>query len=178
MLGESDEGGSKDPLSPVLPGPGIGGLAGAPLHPLALGNVATLRRMLDADSATAPVVLLGIGGVADADGFRRMRAVGAVAVGVGTRSGVGGCGFWGDCGGFGGEVGLIMLVILRGWKLDDGGLLGGRCVRGKSSWNYLRSICCEDWCIGNTWLVVLIYLGSCPALLDLTQKDGQEIYVI
>ncbi|KAH8162284.1 hypothetical protein CIB48_g5970 [Xylaria polymorpha] len=89
LLGESDEGGSKDPLSPVLPGPGIGGLAGAPLHPLALGNVATLRRMLDADSATAPVVLLGIGGVADADGFRRMRAVGAVAVGVGTRSGVG-----------------------------------------------------------------------------------------
>ncbi|KAI0446244.1 FMN-linked oxidoreductase [Xylaria telfairii] len=87
LLGGTDEGVSKAPTSPVLPGPGIGGLAGAPLHPLALGNVATLRRLLDADSATRHVVLLGIGGVADADGFRRMRAVGAAAVGVGTALG-------------------------------------------------------------------------------------------
>ncbi|KAI1502649.1 dihydroorotate dehydrogenase [Biscogniauxia marginata] len=71
---------------------GIGGLAGAPLHPLALGNVATLRRMLDAREATRHVALVGVGGVGDAAGYRRMRSVGAAAVGVGTalgRRGVG-----------------------------------------------------------------------------------------
>ncbi|KAI0201894.1 FMN-linked oxidoreductase [Astrocystis sublimbata] len=78
----------QDTLCPVLPGSGIGGLAGAPLHPLALGNVATLRRMLDADPTTKHIVLLGIGGVADAEGYRRMRSVGATAVGVGTALGI------------------------------------------------------------------------------------------
>ncbi|CAJ2503012.1 Uu.00g104060.m01.CDS01 [Anthostomella pinea] len=68
--------------SPKLPGAlGIGGMAGAPLHPLALGNVATLRRLLDADVRTRHVALIGVGGVEDAAGYRRMRAVGAVAVG-------------------------------------------------------------------------------------------------
>ncbi|KAI0471327.1 hypothetical protein F4859DRAFT_515544 [Xylaria cf. heliscus] len=81
---------------PVLPGLGIGGLAGAPLHPLALGNVATLRRMLDADPATRHVVVLGIGGVADAEGYRRMRSVGAAAVGVGTALGIRGLGVFGE----------------------------------------------------------------------------------
>ncbi|KLU92087.1 dihydroorotate oxidase [Magnaporthiopsis poae ATCC 64411] len=33
--------------TPVLPLDGIGGMAGTPLHPLSLGNVATIRRMLD-----------------------------------------------------------------------------------------------------------------------------------
>ncbi|KAI2639011.1 dihydroorotate dehydrogenase [Hypomontagnella submonticulosa] len=71
---------------------GIGGMAGAPLHPLALGNVATLRRMLDAAPETRHVRIIGVGGVEDADGYRRMRDVGAYAVGVGTalgRKGVG-----------------------------------------------------------------------------------------
>ncbi|KAI8624832.1 FMN-linked oxidoreductase [Xylariaceae sp. FL1651] len=89
LLAESSGGGL---LSPALPGRGIGGLAGAPLHPLALGNVATLRRMLDAAPETRHVALLGIGGVGDAEAYRRMRSVGAVAVGVGTalgRKGVG-----------------------------------------------------------------------------------------
>ncbi|KXJ95122.1 hypothetical protein Micbo1qcDRAFT_230439 [Microdochium bolleyi] len=36
----------------TLPGMGIGGMAGAPLHPLALGNVATLRRLLDEHAST------------------------------------------------------------------------------------------------------------------------------
>ncbi|KAI0453432.1 hypothetical protein F5B21DRAFT_479287 [Xylaria acuta] len=89
-------GGSESILSPVLPGPGIGGLAGAPLHPLALGNVATLRRMLDANPATRHIALLGIGGVADAEGYRRMRSVGAAAVGVGTALGVRGLRVFGE----------------------------------------------------------------------------------
>ncbi|KAI1154569.1 hypothetical protein F4825DRAFT_161686 [Nemania diffusa] len=82
---------------------GIGGVAGAPLHPLALGNVATLRRLLDAAPETAHVAVLGIGGVADAAGYRRMRRVGAAAVGVGTALGIKGLGFFGEIeGGLGG----------------------------------------------------------------------------
>ncbi|KAI0813347.1 hypothetical protein GGR55DRAFT_687636 [Xylaria sp. FL0064] len=93
--------------TPALPGLGIGGLAGAPLHPLALGNVATLRRMLDLTPETRHVALLGIGGVADADGFRRMRSVGAAAVGVGTALGVKGVGVFGEIeGGLGGDWGV------------------------------------------------------------------------
>ncbi|KAI8949087.1 hypothetical protein F4801DRAFT_603690 [Xylaria longipes] len=83
-------------LSPVLPDLGIGGLAGAPLHPLALGNVATLRRMLDANTETRHVVVLGIGGVADVGGYKRMRSVGAAAVGVGTALGIRGLGVFGE----------------------------------------------------------------------------------
>ncbi|KAI0974188.1 hypothetical protein F4678DRAFT_401912 [Xylaria arbuscula] len=82
-------------------GMGIGGLAGAPLHPLALGNVASLRRLLDAAPETRHVDVLGIGGVADAAGFRRMRGVGAIAVGVGTALGIKGVGVFGEI-----EVGL------------------------------------------------------------------------
>ncbi|KAI0521771.1 hypothetical protein F5B22DRAFT_594009 [Xylaria bambusicola] len=81
---------------PVLPGLGIGGLAGAPLHPLALGNVATLRRMLDENPATKHVAVLGIGGVDGVDGYRRMRSVGACAVGVGTALGIKGLGVFGE----------------------------------------------------------------------------------
>ncbi|KAI1750788.1 hypothetical protein F4782DRAFT_233556 [Xylaria castorea] len=98
LLSESESEGESTPFSPALPGPGIGGLAGAPLHPLALGNVATLRRMLDADPATRHVVVLGIGGVADAEGYGRMRSVGAAAVGVGTALGIKGLGVFGEIG--------------------------------------------------------------------------------
>ncbi|KAI1308617.1 hypothetical protein F5Y03DRAFT_383416 [Xylaria venustula] len=77
-------------------GLGIGGVAGAPLHPLALGNVATLRRLLDAAPETRHVDVLGIGGVADAAGFRRMRSVGAAAVGVGTALGIKGVAVFGE----------------------------------------------------------------------------------
>ncbi|KAI1130072.1 hypothetical protein F5Y10DRAFT_290112 [Nemania abortiva] len=88
-------------FSPALPGLGIGGVAGAPLHPLALGNVATLRRMLDAAPETRHVAVLGIGGVADAAGYKRMRSVGAAAVGVGTALGIKGVAVFGEI-----EVGL------------------------------------------------------------------------
>ena len=73
-------------------GTGIGGLAGAALHPLALGNVATLRRALDQKEGTKDVMIIGVGGVSDQGGFKRMRTVGAGAVAVATalgREGVG-----------------------------------------------------------------------------------------
>ena len=68
-------------------GAGIGGMAGAPLHPLALGNVKTIREMLDKHSELRDIDIIGIGGVSDQAGFMRMRAVGAKAVGVGTALG-------------------------------------------------------------------------------------------
>ncbi|KAE8446946.1 hypothetical protein EG329_011428 [Mollisiaceae sp. DMI_Dod_QoI] len=75
-------------------GTGIGGMAGDALHPLALGNVRTIRSMLDASPHPdiQRIAIIGIGGVSDAAGFKRMRSVGAAAVGVGTalgREGVG-----------------------------------------------------------------------------------------
>lgn len=71
---------------------GIGGMAGAPLHPLALGNVRILREMLQEKEGLRHLQLIGVGGVSDGEGFNRMRSVGADAVGVGTalgREGVG-----------------------------------------------------------------------------------------
>ncbi len=69
-------------------GTGIGGLAGSALHPLALGNVATLRRMLDAHKELKHIEIIGVGGVSDAAGYKRMRGAGASAVAVGTALGV------------------------------------------------------------------------------------------
>lgn len=68
-------------------GSGLGGLAGAPLHPLALGNVYTIRRLLDQHEELEDIQVIGIGGVEDVEGYKRMRAVGAMAVGVGTALG-------------------------------------------------------------------------------------------
>jgi dihydroorotate dehydrogenase (fumarate) len=68
-------------------GTGIGGLAGAALHPLALGNVYTIKGMLFPHEALSGIQIIGVGGVEDAEGYRRMRAVGASAVGVGTALG-------------------------------------------------------------------------------------------
>ncbi|KAI0110890.1 hypothetical protein GGR51DRAFT_82926 [Nemania sp. FL0031] len=97
LLSKNESEGEGDySFSPALPGLGIGGVAGAPLHPLALGNVATLRRILDAAPETGHVVLLGIGGVADAGGYRRMRSVGAMAVGIGTALGIKGVEVFGE----------------------------------------------------------------------------------
>ncbi|KAI0015176.1 hypothetical protein F4780DRAFT_109386 [Xylariomycetidae sp. FL0641] len=107
------EGGTANPLSfvsatntlgscLVLPGPGEGegigggGMAGAPLHPLALGNVKAIRAMLDGEETTRHVQVIGIGGVEDAAGYRRMRSVGAAAVGVGTALGRFGVGVFGE----------------------------------------------------------------------------------
>ena len=68
-------------------GQGIGGMAGAPLHPLALGNVKTIREMLDQHEQLKGIDIIGIGGVSDQAGFKRMKAVGAKVVGVGTALG-------------------------------------------------------------------------------------------
>ena len=68
-------------------GAGIGGLAGSALHPLALGNVATIRRMLDAHASLQNIEIIGVGGVHDSAGYKRMKTVGAAAVAVGTALG-------------------------------------------------------------------------------------------
>lgn len=68
-------------------GAGIGGMAGAPLHPLALGNVKTIRQLLDVHEKLGAIDIIGVGGVEDVNGYRRMRAVGASVVGVGTALG-------------------------------------------------------------------------------------------
>ena len=75
------------PLLPSAAGTGIGGLAGEPLHPLALGNVATLRQLLDEHPELRHVDIIGVGGVSDAAGLARMQAVGAKVVAVGTALG-------------------------------------------------------------------------------------------
>jgi dihydroorotate dehydrogenase (fumarate) len=62
-------------------------MAGAPLHPLALGNVRTLTTLLGEHAELCHIKVIGVGGVGDADGFRRMKKVGAAAVGVGTALG-------------------------------------------------------------------------------------------
>jgi hypothetical protein len=77
-------------LKPALnseSGTGIGGLAGAALHPLALGNVATFRRLLDQQSETRDILVIGVGGVEDKGGVERMRSVGAGAVGCASALG-------------------------------------------------------------------------------------------
>lgn len=87
------------PVAPVpsLPGAGIGGMAGAPLHPLALGNVATLRRMLDEHQGQlGHVRIVGVGGVLGDSGYSRMRAAGASAVALATGLGLKGVGIFGE----------------------------------------------------------------------------------
>lgn len=68
-------------------GAGIGGMAGDSIHPLSLGNVKTLREMLNAHEDIRNIAIIGIGGVSDAAGFKRMKSVGATAIGVGTAFG-------------------------------------------------------------------------------------------
>ncbi|CAD0094869.1 unnamed protein product [Aureobasidium vineae] len=77
----------EQPLLASAAGTGIGGLAGEPLHPLALGNVATLRRLLDEHPELRDIDIIGVGGVSDAAGLSRMQAVGAKVVAVGTALG-------------------------------------------------------------------------------------------
>lgn len=66
---------------------GIGGLAGTPLHPIALGNVYMIKGMLFQHDALSGIQIIGVGGVEDVHGFNRMRAVGAAAVAIGTALG-------------------------------------------------------------------------------------------
>ncbi|MCJ1376410.1 dihydroorotate dehydrogenase [Loxospora ochrophaea] len=75
-------------------GSGIGGAAGAMLHPLALGTVRTLRRMLDAHPPLKHIRIIGVGGVSDGAGYQRMRDAGASFVAVGTALGMHGVGIF------------------------------------------------------------------------------------
>jgi dihydroorotate dehydrogenase (fumarate) len=72
------------PLVSSEDGSGIGGMAGAPLHALSLGNVHIIRSILKSHKALQHVQVIGVGGVNDGDGMRRMRSAGADFVGVGT----------------------------------------------------------------------------------------------
>ncbi|KAG8425913.1 dihydroorotate dehydrogenase [Metarhizium acridum] len=74
----------------ALPG-AVGGLAGAGIHPLSVGNVRILRGVLD-ERGLAGVHVIGVGGVQDGAGYRRMRSAGAVAVGLATALGAQGVG--------------------------------------------------------------------------------------
>jgi len=72
----------------------LGGLAGEALHPLALGNVYTLRRLLDAheDASLHEICIIGAGGVTTRAAHLRMRRAGASVVACATilvREGVG-----------------------------------------------------------------------------------------
>ena len=68
-------------------GEGIGGLGGTAIHPLSLGNVRTLRRLLDEHPELCTIDIIGVGGVKDAAGVARMKAVGAKAVALATALG-------------------------------------------------------------------------------------------
>lgn len=75
-------------------GTGIGGMAGSALHPLALGNVATFHKLIDASylKEIRKIFIIGAGGVESRQGYERMKSAGAAVVGVGTalgRKGVG-----------------------------------------------------------------------------------------
>lgn len=72
----------------------LGGMAGEALHPLALGNVYTLRRLLDAheDISLRDISIIGVGGVTTREAHVRMRRAGALVVACATilvRNGVG-----------------------------------------------------------------------------------------
>ncbi|KAL0578056.1 dihydroorotate dehydrogenase [Marasmius crinis-equi] len=61
-----------------------GGLAGEGLHALALGNVFTFRELMKQEDALRDMVIIGVGGVTDAQAALRMRQAGAAVVGCAT----------------------------------------------------------------------------------------------
>lgn len=95
---------------------GIGGLAGAALHPLALGNVKTLAALIEASvSLRGRMTIVGVGGVDSGEAYERMRKVGAGIVGVGTA--------------FGREGLPIFEKIAKSAKLDAGKAVQGNHER-------------------------------------------------
>ena len=66
----------------------LGGLAGDPLHPLALGNVFTFKNLISSqeakDTGISHIKIIGVGGVTSREAAMRMRNAGAVAVGCAT----------------------------------------------------------------------------------------------
>ena len=84
VAADSDDG-AVAPALFALP-TGLGGMAGEALHPLALGNVYTLRRLLDAhaDTSLCDILIIGVGGVTTREAHARMRKAGAAVVGCAT----------------------------------------------------------------------------------------------
>ena len=74
----------------------FGAMSGAMIHPLALGNVFTLRKLLDGSGVggLSDIVIIGAGGVHDHAGFKRMTKAGASAVGIATALGMHGPGIF------------------------------------------------------------------------------------
>lgn len=72
----------------ALPG-GFGGLAGAAVHQISLGNVYRLSNLLKTspDESLRSISLIGVGGVTDASGVERFRLAGASAVAVASALG-------------------------------------------------------------------------------------------
>lgn len=64
----------------------MGGMAGEALHPLALGNVYTLRRLLDKheEISLREISIIGVGGVTTREAHVRMRKAGASVVACAT----------------------------------------------------------------------------------------------
>jgi dihydroorotate dehydrogenase (fumarate) len=64
----------------------IGAMAGEALHPLALGNVYTLRRLLDKheEISLREISIIGVGGVTTREAHLRMRRAGASVVACAT----------------------------------------------------------------------------------------------
>lgn len=84
---DSDRGGAAEAAPAVFALPtGLGAMAGDALHPLALGNVYTLRRLLDAhaDTALCAISIIGVGGVTTREAHARMRRAGAAVVACAT----------------------------------------------------------------------------------------------
>ncbi|KAH8992090.1 hypothetical protein EDB92DRAFT_628783 [Lactarius akahatsu] len=81
----ADSDGGAAPAVFALP-TGLGGMAGEALHPLALGNVYTLRRLLDAhtDTSLCDIWIVGVGGVTTREAHARMRKAGAAVVACAT----------------------------------------------------------------------------------------------
>ncbi|RPA99577.1 FMN-linked oxidoreductase [Choiromyces venosus 120613-1] len=80
-------------------GTGVGGLGGASIHWLSLGNVSTIRRMLNQVPELKDIAIIGVGGVSDRDGWERMLSVGAESVGVATALGKNGVGVFANISG-------------------------------------------------------------------------------
>ena len=74
-----------DPTGFALPTV-TGGMAGEALHPLALGNVYKLRRLLDKheESSLREILIIGVGGVTTREAHVRMRRAGASVVACAT----------------------------------------------------------------------------------------------
>ncbi|KIJ45099.1 hypothetical protein M422DRAFT_167156 [Sphaerobolus stellatus SS14] len=73
-----------------------GGLAGEPIHALALGNVYSFKKLLSEhpDPSLQRIVLIGIGGVSSKEAVKRMRRVGASVVECATALGIHGVGIF------------------------------------------------------------------------------------